>query len=178
MSVTYTRTRLLAVLLVCMPLVCLSGTAHAACESIPVPAGLDCLSIVKADGQTIDFAIEVADTDALRKHGLMFRRQLPEHQAMLLLYPQARRIGIWMKNTFISLDIIFIASDGTITRIAHGAAPKSTETIPSPGPALAVLEINGGQAGRLGIKVGDQVVYPVFGAGAGEAPAPAAPDNG
>ena len=115
------RARLYALLLAALPLGFVSCNARAACESIPVPAGLDCLGIVKADGQEIDFAIEVADTDSLRKHGLMFRRQLPEHQAMLLLYPRARRIGIWMKNTFISLDIIFIADDGTITRIAHGA---------------------------------------------------------
>ncbi len=81
---------------------------------------------------------------------------------MLFVYPSDAPVSMWMKNTFIPLDMFFIGSDGRITHIAERTVPQSTELIGSNGPVRAVLELNGGTASRLGIKPGDRVVHRVF----------------
>ena len=87
------------------------------------------------------FSVEIADTDAAREKGLMFRKELPEGQGMLFDFKREEPVGFWMKNTYISLDMIFIRGDGRILRIAENTEPLSTRIIPSGGPVLAVLEV-------------------------------------
>jgi uncharacterized membrane protein (UPF0127 family) len=101
--------------------------------------------------------VEVADTEQQREHGLMFRRQLPEDRGMIFLFGDEREITMWMKNTYVPLDMVFIGSDWHIVHIARDAEPLSTDIISSVQPASRVLEILAGQADKLGLKRGDTV---------------------
>lgn len=116
------------------------------------------LTLETASG-THRYGVEVADTDAERAQGLMFRRSLPPTSGMIFLYDEPRAIGMWMKNTYISLDMIFIAADGTVHRVETNTEPFSTEIIHSGGAVVAVLELNAGEAERIGLKPGDRVVF-------------------
>lgn len=142
--------RFLAVLMVLLPL-----GAQA--------ARMDSLSIVSSDGKTHVFQIELALTVEEQRRGLMYRQSLPAGQGMLFDYVAERQIDMWMKNTLIPLDMLFIGKDGTIRGIAERAVPYSLEDIASPGPVRAVLEINGGTVDRLHIHTGDKVSYRLFG---------------
>ena len=122
----------------------------------------DELTIESAAG-THRFAVEVAVTPEQRGQGLMFRERLPAEAGMLFLYPAEQMISMWMKNTLIPLDMLFIAKDGRIVHIAERAVPGSLATISSGQPARAVLELNGGTAARLNIAPGDRVLYETFG---------------
>jgi uncharacterized membrane protein (UPF0127 family) len=108
------------------------------------------------------FSVQVARDDADRAQGLMFRRSLAPDRGMLFDFAQVEPVSMWMKNTYLSLDMLFIRPDGTISHIAENAEPLSTRVIPSGGPVLAVLEVNAGTAKRLGIKPGDRVEHPLF----------------
>jgi uncharacterized protein len=108
------------------------------------------------------FTVEIADTNAARERGLMYRRDLPEGRGMLFDFFKDQPVGFWMKNTYIPLDMIFIRSDGRIVSIAENAEPLSERVIPSAAPVRAVLEVKGGTARRLGIQPGDQVANPIF----------------
>jgi hypothetical protein len=81
---------------------------------------------------------------------------------MLFLYPEEQAIGMWMKNTCISLDMLFVAADGRVTRVAENTTPHSLTTISSGGPARGVIELKGGTAARLGIRAGARVEHPSF----------------
>lgn len=109
------------------------------------------------------FSVELAVKPAQRAQGLMFRKRLAPEAGMLFLYPAAQRISMWMKNTLIPLDMLFIGNDGRIVGVAERAVPGSMATISSEQPARAVLELNGGTAARLQIKPGDRVLYRTFG---------------
>lgn len=108
------------------------------------------------------FSVELAVTDAERAQGLMYRKQLPEGEGMLFDFKRDDSIAMWMKNTYVSLDMIFIAADGRIQRIAENTEPLSERVIPSGGPVRAVLEVVGGTAKKLGIAPGDRVGHPIF----------------
>jgi uncharacterized membrane protein (UPF0127 family) len=108
------------------------------------------------------YKVEVAETNEERAMGLMYRRSLPENAGMLFIYDRPQPAAMWMKNTLIPLDMVFIAGDGTVHRIEANTEPFSTAVIPSEGDVLAVLELNAGQAGKIGLKRGDKVVYPGF----------------
>jgi uncharacterized protein len=108
------------------------------------------------------FAVEIADTEPQREKGLMFRKNLPDGQGMLFDFKREQDVSFWMQNTYIPLDMIFIRGDGSILRIVENAEPLSTRLIPSGGPVLAVLEVIGGTARKLGIAPGDRVAYPIF----------------
>lgn len=101
--------------------------------------------------------VEVADTDKGREHGLMFRRSLPQKTGMIFLFDDEHTISMWMKNTYIALDMVFIGDDWRIKHIAREAEPFSTDVIPSVHPASRVLEIGGGEAAKLGLAPGDTV---------------------
>jgi len=120
------------------------------------------LDIQTASGRH-HFTIELATEMAQQVQGLMFRRNLAPDAGMLFLYTDDHDIQMWMKNTLIPLDMIFMRADGTISNIAERTVPQSLATIGSDGPARAVLEVNGGTAARLGIKPGDHVLYPGLG---------------
>ena len=119
------------------------------------------LTIVSGSGRHA-FQVEVARNDADRAQGLMFRRNLAPDRGMLFDFARVQPISMWMQNTYIPLDMVFIRPDGSIARIAENAEPLSTRTIPSGEPVLAVLEVIGGTAARLGLKAGDRVEHPLF----------------
>ena len=129
-----------------------------------VPAAdLEPLEIVSKSG-VHTFAVEMAVTPEQQMRGLMFRRALPEGQGMLFDFGQEQPTSFWMKNTYVSLDMIFIRGDGRILRIAENTVPLSEALVPSGGPVRAVLEVVAGTAKKFGIAPGDRVAHPIFGA--------------
>lgn len=108
------------------------------------------------------FNIELAQTPEQMSFGLMFRKQMAPDAGMLFVYDTPRMAAMWMKNTFIPLDMLFIGADGRIVNIAERTVPHSEATIASNGPVRATLELNGGAAARLGIKPGDRVRHEAF----------------
>lgn len=134
--------------------VMLAGTAYA--------QALESLSIANQGGQRQTFQVEVARNDADRAQGLMYRRSMPANQGMLFDFGRVEPVSMWMQNTYLPLDMLFVRQDGTIARIAANTEPLSTRTIPSGEPVLAVLELNAGTAARLGIKPGDKLEHPLF----------------
>jgi uncharacterized protein len=130
--------------------------------AIPVRgAGQQTLEIATKTG-VHSFAVELADNDAAREKGLMYRKELPEGQGMLFDFHREQDVSFWMQNTYIPLDMIFIRGDGRILRIAENTEPLSTRLIPSGGPVRAVLEVIGGTSRKLGIAPGDRVASPIF----------------
>ena len=126
-------------------------------------AGLQTLEIASKTG-VHTFAVEIADTEAAREKGLMFRKELPEGRGMLFDFHREQDVSFWMQNTYIPLDMIFIRGDGRISRIAENTEPLSTRMIPSGGPVRGVLEVIAGTARKLGIAPGDRVAFPIFNA--------------
>ena len=108
------------------------------------------------------FSVEIAQNDAERAKGLMYRKELPEGQGMLFDFQRDQEVGFWMENTYISLDMIFIRGDGRILRIVENTEPLSTRIIPSGGPVRGVLEVIAGTSRKLGIAAGDRVAHPIF----------------
>jgi uncharacterized protein len=123
--------------------------------------GLEALQIVTATG-THDFQVEIARDEASRARGLMDRRFMPANHGMLFEFDREAPEAFWMKDTYIPLDMIFISRAGVVTNIAANAEPLSERAIPSGPPCMAVLELNGGAAARIGLKVGDRVRHPFF----------------
>jgi uncharacterized protein len=105
---------------------------------------------------THTFKVWVADTPGRQTQGLMFVRDLPEDEGMLFTQCCS---GIWMKNTYISLDIVFVGSDGRIVKIAERAQPFDLSTISAGQPVQAVVELKGGEAAELQLRVGDRVTW-------------------
>jgi hypothetical protein len=108
------------------------------------------------------FAVELATTDAERATGLMDRKAVPEGYGMLFDFKQLQMVSMWMKNTYVSLDMIFIKNDGRIARIAENTKVLSEDIISSGEPVRAVLEVVAGTARKYGIAPGDKVGHPVF----------------
>ena len=125
------------------------------------PASPQTLEIASKSGVHV-FAVEIADTDAERAKGLMFRKELPEGQGMLFDFHREQDVAMWMQNTYISLDMVFIRGDGRILSIAENTEPLSTRVISSGGPVRGVLEVIAGTARKLGLAPGDRVAYPIF----------------
>lgn len=132
----------------------LAGAAYA--------QALEALSIVTQGGQKQSFQVEVARNDADRAQGLMFRRSMAPDRGMLFDFGRVEPVSMWMQNTYLPLDMLFIRPDGTIARIAANTEPLSTRTIPSGEPVLAVLELNAGTAAKLGIRPGDRIEHSLF----------------
>ncbi|MEF2074966.1 DUF192 domain-containing protein [Consotaella aegiceratis] len=103
-----------------------------------------------------------ADTPDERATGLVNRNSMPADHGMLFEFGESRPVTMWMKNTLIPLDMLFMDEDGRVTRIATNARPLSLALIPSGEPVRYVLELNGGSAARYGAAVGDQLVHPVI----------------
>jgi uncharacterized membrane protein (UPF0127 family) len=120
------------------------------------------LTIVTQGGQRHAFQVEVARNDADRAQGLMYRRSMPADRGMLFDFGRVEPVAMWMQNTYLPLDMLFVRPDGTIARVAANAEPLSTRTIPSGEPVLAVLELNAGTTARLGIKAGDRLDHALF----------------
>jgi uncharacterized protein len=124
-------------------------------------AGLEPLQIVTATG-THDFQVEIAKDEASRARGLMDRRYMPADHGMLFEFDREEPEAFWMKDTYIPLDMIFISRSGMVTNIVANAEPLSERAIPSGPPCIGVLELNGGTAANIGLKVGDKVRHPFF----------------
>lgn len=124
-------------------------------------AELQTLEIVTKTGVRA-FSVEMAVSAADLSRGLMFRTELPDGRGMLFDFKQEQIITMWMKNTPLPLDMIFIRGDGVVVRVAEQTTPFSITTIPSGAPARAVLEVIGGTARKQGIAPGDRVVHPIF----------------
>lgn len=115
---------------------------------------------LKTDSGPHSFNIEIAKTNGERALGLMYRRELPADAGMLFLYDPPQPITMWMRNTILSLDMIFIGADGKVHRIESHTEPFSTDMISSDGAVQGVLEVNAGTAAKIGLKTGDEVVFP------------------
>jgi hypothetical protein len=133
------------------------GAAAETIEAFPITKVI----VETSRGQTV-FTAELADTDQRRIQGLQGRRTLAADAGMLFHFGHRRPVSMWMKNTYIPLDMIFADSDGTIIGIARDTVPLSLELISSPGPAAAVLEVNAGTAERLQLRPGDRLRHPLF----------------
>ena len=107
----------------------------------------------------------LADTPQRQAQGLMFVRSLPADRGMLFVHREPRAISMWMKNTYIPLDMVFIGADGRIQQIVEQTTPHSLDLIRSEAPARAVLEIAGGEARKLGLHAGQLVKHPALGTG-------------
>jgi uncharacterized membrane protein (UPF0127 family) len=118
--------------------------------------------LVETASSQFRFEVEVADDPSERAKGLMFRESLADNAGMLFLYPEPQEVEFWMKNTPLSLDMVFVRQDGTIARIAERTTPFSEEIIASGEEVSAVLEVKGGMMRQLGIAVGDRLRHPEY----------------
>ncbi len=148
--------------------VCALQSTHAANEPDPTLEPLSnfpqsTLTIITPNGRQHVFNVWVADTDAHREQGLMMVKSLAPNTGMLFIFDQPERIQMWMKNTLIPLDMLFIDAHGRIDSIAANTTPMSLKIIDAKRPVLAVLEIAGGMTARAGIGAGAIVKHPVFG---------------
>lgn len=157
----------------------LAARAPTRTYSVWVALVVSCLAVMlapmRADAQSLEplsittaagpqrFEVEVARNDADRAQGLMFRRSLAADRGMLFDFGRSESVSMWMQNTYISLDMIFIRPDGKVARVAERTEPLSQRIISSGEPVNAVLEVAAGTAQRLGIKPGDHVAHAMFG---------------
>lgn len=125
---------------------------------------LSSLEIETATGRH-RFTVEVADSAEEKAFGLMFVRELADDRGMLFDYPENTPAVMWMKNTFIPLDMLFVRDDGTIRRIVKNTTPQSLKAIRSGGPVRGVVELKAGTADRIGVERNDRVYHPIFGSG-------------
>lgn len=123
---------------------------------------------IESAAATHRFQVELALDDESRRRGLMERPSLAPDAGMLFIFEPQRRVAMWMKNTWIPLDMLFIDAAGVIRYIAHKREPHSLDITAAPEPVLAVLEIPGGRAEELGIEVGDRVKHRLLGAAPGQ----------
>jgi uncharacterized membrane protein (UPF0127 family) len=156
-----------------LPIALMALSLAAACSqpsaaTAPTPAatapakhpvsGLDVIPLtITQNGKAHSFRVEVAATMEQQEKGLMFRTAMGPDEGMLFPSDRPAARSFWMKNTVIPLDIVFIGPDHLISNIAANAVPYSLDPIPSSGPAIAVLELNGGRAAQLGIMPGARV---------------------
>jgi uncharacterized protein len=124
-------------------------------------ASIQPLEIATKSGVRV-FSVEMATTEEEKTQGLMYRKELPDGKGMLFDFSPEQQISMWMKNTYIPLDMIFIRADGRILRIAENTEPLSTKIISSGGLAKGVLEVIAGTAQKYGIQPGDRVAHPLF----------------
>lgn len=151
------------------PALVLLCAASVAADSKPSPtAELDrqfarsSLQIATQDSQLHTFRVWVADSESRRQRGLMFVKHMDDDAGMLFIYPKTQPIAMWMKNTFIALDMLFVAADGRVVRVTANTTPQSLDTIESGQPVLGVVELNAGVAAKLQIRAGAQVIHPAF----------------
>jgi hypothetical protein len=142
----------------------LAGATLAVVMAVPLDAKMrqDRLWLVTGPGQETPIEVEIAQEPREKELGLMFRTELPQGTGMLFPYDGPREVTMWMRNTYIPLDMVFIRKDGVVHRIEKRAEPLSERIIASQGPVSAVLELPGGDAERLGLEPGDRVRHPYF----------------
>jgi uncharacterized membrane protein (UPF0127 family) len=114
---------------------------------------------IATEAGDVTFQAELADDDAERQKGLMFRTAMGDSEGMLFLFPREQQLAFWMRNTLIPLDMVFIKADRTILGVVENATPRTETSRKVPGNSQFVLELNGGTASRLGIKAGQAVTF-------------------
>jgi uncharacterized protein len=149
---------LLLLLVLCPPL---AGAANDA-ESLDRIFERSTLQIATPDARLHKLKVWIADDDARRARGLMFVEHLDDDAGMLFLYPQPQTISMWMKNTHIPLDMVFVCADGRVESVVENTEPMSLKTIRSKGQVVAVIELNAGSAARMKIGPGAQVIHSAF----------------
>ncbi|WP_246479479.1 DUF192 domain-containing protein [Kaustia mangrovi] len=150
---------ILAALLVVTAVLANAQRAHAG--EGPEAMTVETVTVETAQGR-FAFEAEIARTSEQQAKGLMFRRELGETAGMLFDFGVEREVMMWMRNTYIPLDMVFIKPDGTVHRIAENTTPFSERIIPSGGPVSAVLEVRAGTAERIGLEPGDRVRHRIF----------------
>ncbi len=115
------------------------------------------LSVVRKDGTRVLFKTEIAETREEQAYGLMFVRSLPENRAMIFPMRPPRMVSFWMKNTYIPLDMLFVRPNGEILQIEANVKPLDETLVHSRDPVAAVVELRGGMAEKLGLKIGDRI---------------------
>ncbi len=154
--------RMLRRSLASLPGVLLAGGTHA--QTGPQPRlPEERLVIVTRDGARHEFRVEVAASPEQQTVGLMFREAVGPAEGMLFDWGAPRESSMWMRNTLVPLDMLFITADGRIHRIAERTVPHSLAPVDSRGPVRATLELAGGTAERLDLRVGDRVLHRIFG---------------
>jgi uncharacterized membrane protein (UPF0127 family) len=124
------------------------------------------LKIATPDARVHSFNVWLAADDQHRQLGLMYVRQLDANAGMLFIYPEPFRIGMWMKNTFLSLDMLFVDPKGKVVQVVERTTPQSLKTISANTAVLGVIELNAGTAERLRIRPGSRVMHAAFGTSA------------
>jgi uncharacterized protein len=129
----------------------------------PLSAFPQSLLAIRTDsGKVVNFKVWEADTPRREEQGLMFIREMDAHTGMLFMFPENRPVTMWMKNTYVSLDLLFLNAQGKIDYIAARATPLSETIIGPPTPEFAVLELKGGACEQFGIKLGDKILHKNF----------------
>jgi len=123
------------------------------------------MQIATSNARLHTFKTWIADTDQRRARGLMFVKSMADDEAMLFIYPEQIRASMWMKNTFIPLDMLFVAADGKVMHVVENTEPQSLKTIESTTEVIAVIELKGGTASKLHIAKGSRVMHAAFGSG-------------
>ena len=128
-----------------------TGVAQTGLATVP-------LTIQTATGKH-RYTVEVAASPQAQETGMMYRRSMPANHGMIFPFATSRVLTFWMENTWLPLDLVFIGDDGKVVSIAADAKPMSRDIISSQVPARSVLELNGGEAARIGLRPGDMVSY-------------------
>ncbi len=139
-----------------------TGAQALEAEPMRLPVDKDPLTFVTANGNKLPFALEVANTDAERVRGLMWRKDFPKGRAMIFVFGEMRRIMMWMQNTPSPLDMVFLDDKGKVTAIHENAVPFSENIISSEKPAAFVVELLAGTVKRSGIRSGDIAFHQVI----------------
>ncbi|QYM73656.1 DUF192 domain-containing protein [Pseudochrobactrum sp. Wa41.01b-1] len=141
----------------------LGGSFAVSAQEEPMRVSVDAqaLKIQTASGEK-SFGLEIADTDQKRSAGLMYRKDFPADRAMIFVFGEERPVMMWMANTPLPLDMLFVRNDGSIARVAENTVPFSKDTVASGEPVAFVIEVNAGIAAKLGIKAGDTVKHRII----------------
>ncbi len=149
--------RILASILI--SLLFLAGPSLASEEVVRLPVEQ---VIVTSDRGDIAFATEIATSDETRSRGLMFRRSMGEREAMLFHWPSPRLVSMWMRNTYLSLDMLFVTADGTVVHVQADTVPESLQVLSAGREVSAVMEVVAGTAAKLGIRPGSRLKHRFF----------------
>ncbi|MCF7647332.1 DUF192 domain-containing protein [Bacillus subtilis] len=141
----------------------ITGSVSVSAQEAPMQLAVDAqvLKIQTAAGEK-NFALEIADTDQSRSAGLMYRTDFPADRAMIFVFGEERPVMMWMANTPLPLDMLFVHKDGTIAHIAENTKPFSKDIVSSGVPVAFVIEVNAGIAEQEGIKAGDKVRHRII----------------
>jgi uncharacterized membrane protein (UPF0127 family) len=141
----------------------ISAGAQADAERLDKIFERSSLKIATPDARMHSFDVWLAADDQRRQRGLMYVRQLDPKAGMLFVYPAPFKIGMWMMNTYISLDMLFVNAKGRVVQIVERTTPESLETISASTEVLGVIELSAGTVERLKIRPGARVMHPAFG---------------